>query len=83
VKPTALMVALRWMIPASSAPERAALLAGMQQSAPPQIFEAVLAAVRPHLDAKDWAKLSAALGPTAWSTAPAHAASDEASPAMA
>ena len=63
VQPAALMVALRWMIPASSAPERAALLAGMQRDAPPQVFAAVLEMIRPHLAARDWAKLGAAIGP--------------------
>jgi len=63
VRPPALMVALRWMIPSSSAPERAALLAGMQRDAPPPVFAAVLELIRPHLSARDWARLGAAIGP--------------------
>ena len=63
VQPAALMVALRWMLPASNASERAAALAGMQRSAPPPVFAAVLELIRPHLDARDWAKLDAAIGP--------------------
>ena len=54
-------MAMRWMLPAASAPERAALLGGLRQHAPRPAFEATLAAVRPHLSARDWAKLEAAL----------------------
>ena len=63
VKPAAMAIAMRWMIPASSAPERAAVLGGMQRNAPAPVFEAMLGLVRPHLDAHDWAKLGAAIGP--------------------
>jgi hypothetical protein len=63
VKPAAMTVAMRWMIPASSAPERAAIFGGMQQNAPAPVFAAMLGVVRPHLDARDWAKLRAAIGP--------------------
>ena len=59
------IMAMRWMLPAVNAPERAALLAGMRQSAPQPAFDATLAAVRPHLGARDWGKLEAAIGPLA------------------
>jgi hypothetical protein len=63
VKPASMMIALRWLVPASSAPERAAMLNGMQHSAPPAAFAAVLELVRSHLSAREWAKLGAAIGP--------------------
>jgi Hemerythrin HHE cation binding domain len=61
--PAKMAAVMRWMVPAASAPERAVLLAGMRQNAPRPAFEAILALVRPHLSARDWAKLEAALGP--------------------
>jgi hypothetical protein len=65
--PAETAMAMRWMLPAASAPERAALLVEMRQNAPRPAFEATLAAVRPHLSARDWAKLEVAIGsqPTA------------------
>jgi hypothetical protein len=60
--PAETAMAMRWMLPAANAPERAALLSGMRQHAPKPAFESILAAVRPHLSATDWAKLEAALG---------------------
>lgn len=63
VKPELLMTALRWMVPGLGAPQRAELLGAMQASAPRPVFDAVLERVRPHLGARDWAKLGAALGP--------------------
>jgi len=62
VKPSAMAVAMRWMIPASSAPERAAILGGMQKSAPGPVFAGILGLVRPYLEPRDWGKLSAAIG---------------------
>lgn len=59
--PAETAMAMRWMLPAASAPERAALLGGMRQHAPKPAFEGILASVRPHLSAPDWAKLEAAL----------------------
>ena len=78
VKPAAMAVAMRWMIPASSAPERAAVLGGVQRAAPAPVFAAVLDIVRPHLDARDWAKLGAAIGPM-----PQESSSPRAAPAEA
>jgi len=63
--PAETAMAMRWMLPAVNAPERAALLAGMRQNAPRSALDATLAAVRPHLGARDWAKLEAAIGPLA------------------
>jgi hypothetical protein len=61
--PAETALAMRWMLPAASAPERAALLSGVRQNAPRPAFEGLLAAVRPYLGARDWAKLEAAIGP--------------------
>jgi hypothetical protein len=58
-------MAMRWMLPAVNAAERAALLGGVRQNAPRPAFDATVAAVRPHLSARDWAKLEAAIGPLA------------------
>lgn len=57
------MTVLRWMAPAAAPHERATLLAGLQQSAPRAAFEAALELVRPHLTAREWVKLGAAIGP--------------------
>lgn len=54
-------LALRWMLPHLTPAERAGLLGGMRQSAPPQVFEQVLAQARPLLADTGWRKLSAAL----------------------
>lgn len=83
VTPAAMTVAMRWMIPASSAPERAAVLGGMQQAAPAPVFAAVLDIVRPYLDARDWAKLGAAIGPIPQEFSSPRAAPAEARVALA
>jgi hypothetical protein len=57
------MTVVRWMAPSAAPHERAALLAGMQGSAPRAAFEAVLGLIRPHLTGREWAKLGAAIGP--------------------
>ena len=54
---------MRWMVPAMSSAERAGLLGGIQLGAPREVFERVLATVRPHLTDREWAKLMAALAP--------------------
>lgn len=61
VKPADMATALRWMVPASNAAERARLLAGMQQTAPAPVFAAVLDRIAPHLSERDRAKLNTAL----------------------
>lgn len=59
--PEEMVVALRWMIPAMSPAERADLLAGMRENAPPPAFEGALAIARTHLSLRDWDKLAHAL----------------------
>jgi len=83
VKPAAMAVAMHWMIPASSAPERAAILGGMRQSAPAPVFAAMLDIVRPYLDARDWAKLGAAIGPMPQESSPPRVAPAEVRVALA
>jgi hypothetical protein len=63
IPPAELMAVLSWMIPSVSAPERAGLLGGLQQTAPAPAFAAVLELARQRLVARDWAKLNAAIGP--------------------
>ncbi len=63
IPPESKMASVRWMVSAGSAPERAALLTRIQRGGPPEAFRAILAAVRPGLSERDWAKLTAALGP--------------------
>jgi hypothetical protein len=60
--PDEAMTVMRWMAAAAAPHERAALLSGLQQNAPQPVFEAVLDLVKPHLTARDWAKLGAAIG---------------------
>ena len=61
--PDEALTVMRWMAPSAAPHERAALLAGLQQNAPRPAFEAVLGLVKPHLTAREWAKLGAAIGP--------------------
>ena len=62
--PAEVALAMRWMLPSASAPERAGVLAAMQRTAPRPAFEGILAGIRPHLSARDREKLQAALEPT-------------------
>ncbi|MEW6704024.1 MAG: hypothetical protein AB1430_04155 [Pseudomonadota bacterium] len=62
IEPEEMRLALRWMLPHMSPAERAALLRGMRQAAPAEVFEGVLGLVRPLLGGRDWRKLSLALG---------------------
>ncbi len=52
---------LRWMIPAMTPGERAALLGGLQMAVPAPIFEAVLQTIQPHLTPQEWTRLMRAL----------------------
>ena len=55
-------LAARWMLPASTPAERAAMIAGVKAEVPPEALVGLLAMLRPHLDAAGWAKLAAAAG---------------------
>ena len=52
----------RWMIPASSPPERAAMICGVKAEVPPEALLGLMVMLRPHLDAAGWKKLAAAAG---------------------
>ncbi|HEX5356355.1 MAG TPA: hypothetical protein VFW93_09055 [Aquabacterium sp.] len=51
----------RWMVPQLSHPERVAMLGGMRQGMPPEVFASQLDLARPLLNARAWHKLQAAL----------------------
>jgi hypothetical protein len=61
IAPADMAVFMRWMVPAMAPAERAGMLAEMRQGAPREVFEGVLALVRPHLSQREWAKLTRAL----------------------
>jgi hypothetical protein len=48
---------IRWMAPALTPAERAMLFGGLQQQAPPEVFNRLLDIARPHLAPRDWNKL--------------------------
>jgi iron-sulfur cluster repair protein YtfE (RIC family) len=62
IPPAEMMQVMRWMLPQMHAPERLQVLGGMRQGAPAPVFQAVLDAVQPHLNPRDWAKLTQGLG---------------------
>ena len=55
-------LAARWMLPASTPAERAAMLAGMKHELPPEALVGLMAMLRPHLDPAGWTKLARAAG---------------------
>jgi len=61
VPPQAMQVFMKWMLQANPHSERVALLAGMREGAPAEVFEGALALARAHLPQRDWAKLARAL----------------------
>ena len=56
------LLVARWLMPALSPAERAAMAGVMQTQTPPEAFLGLLAHLQPHLDASGWLKLSRALG---------------------
>jgi hypothetical protein len=62
ISPADHMEVMRWMVPALSPVQRAGLLGEMKAHAPAPVFDAVIEQVRPHLDIRDWLKLSRATG---------------------
>jgi hypothetical protein len=61
IAPETLAAFLRWMVPAATPAERAALLGSIQRNAARQTFERALALIRPYLSARDWFKVTRAL----------------------
>ena len=62
ITPAEHMVVARWMIPASTPAERAAIVAGAKAQVPPEALLGMMAVVRPHIDDAGWARLAAAAG---------------------
>jgi hypothetical protein len=52
----------RWILPACTPAERAAMIAGARAQMPPEALLGVLATVRPHMDAAGWTRLAVAAG---------------------
>jgi hypothetical protein len=61
IEPQAMAALLRWFLPALNAPERAAMLRGMQAGMPESVFAGVLDIARARLALADFAKLLSAL----------------------
>ena len=59
--PQEMQLGMRWILPHVNPAQRAGMLGGLRQAAPPQVFEHMLALVRPQLGGRDWRKLSTAL----------------------
>lgn len=57
-----MLLVARWMVPASTPAERAAIVGGMKAGAPAPVFAQVVDAFRPHLDDTAWDKLARAIG---------------------
>ena len=57
IDPREHLTVARWMLPALTPAERAAVVGGMQAEAPPEAFVGLLAHIRPHLDDKAWNQL--------------------------
>ncbi len=55
-------LSMRWMLPNISAQERAGMLQGIRAHAPAEVFAGVIGMLRGQLNARDWTKLSQALG---------------------
>jgi hypothetical protein len=65
IPPAEMALVLRWMVPALSPVERAAMLTELQAKLPRDAFVGLLGQVRPYLTEREWAKLTAAIGPLA------------------
>lgn len=65
VAPQEMAAVARWMLPAMSAPERAAKLCEMRPALPPQAFAGILGMLKAQLSERDWYKLGPALAPAA------------------
>jgi hemerythrin-like domain-containing protein len=63
IGPEQMSAYLRWLVPAMTPTERAGMLSEMQGGMPNEVFAGVLELVKTLVDARDWNKLIAALGP--------------------
>lgn len=62
IPPAKELLVARWMIPALSPMERAAIVGHAKTLMPPEAFLGMLAHLQPHMDAPGWSKLTAAVG---------------------
>jgi iron-sulfur cluster repair protein YtfE (RIC family) len=62
IAPQEHVLVARWMVPACTPRERAAIVGAAQAQMPPEAVLGVLAVVRPHVDDTGWLKLAAAVG---------------------
>ncbi len=62
IPPAKELQVVRWMIPACSPMERAAIVGHAKMQMPPEAFLGVLGHVQPHVDESGWLKLAAAVG---------------------
>ena len=62
IGPVENLLVARWMVPATTPAERAAIVGAAKAQMPPEPFLGVLAHVRPHLDDSAWNKLARAVG---------------------
>jgi hypothetical protein len=65
IKPEVMSLGLRWMVPSMAPAERAAFFTGLRAGMPAETFAGIVATLRPYLAERDWAKLTAAIGPLA------------------
>ena len=61
IAPPEMLATMRWLVPACNPGQRAHILGDMQSHAPAAAVQAVLDTIRPHLDDREWAKLSTVL----------------------
>ncbi len=61
IPPQEMMATARWLVPFMNPAERVAMLADMRAKAPAPAFQAMLDTVQPHLNTREWAKLTRAL----------------------
>ena len=62
IAPQEHLLVARWMLPASTPAERAAVAGAAKAQMPPEALLGVMSVVRPHIDDAGWAKLAAAIG---------------------
>jgi hypothetical protein len=62
LSPADTMQTMRWMLPALTPQQRAAVLGGVKVEAPAEVLDAVVNVVRPHLPIRDWSKLARDVG---------------------
>jgi len=62
IAPQEHLLVARWMVPASTPAERAAIVGAAKAQMPPEALLGVMRMVRPHIDDAGWAKLAAAIG---------------------